>query len=89
MGYVSSIKEIKKDLNEKPKAVVENIDNEISNDEVPNQTVETKKDIIPKKKPSYGDGEFINYIKKVENDPLRLGKKNAKVINIFCIISQI
>ena len=81
MGYVSSIKEIKKDLNEKPKAVVENIDNEISNDEVPNQTVETKKDIIPKKKPSYGDGEFINYIKKVENDPLRLGKKNAKVIH--------
>ncbi len=73
MGYVSSIKEIKKDLNEKPKVAVENINNEILNDEVPNQTVETKKDIIPKKKPAYGDGEFINYIKKVENDPLRLG----------------
>ena len=109
MGYLSSIKEIKKDLNEKP--IV--INNEISNDDVPNQEIltnkkpmnkkklttmasaaviaatgatanidnevpnkiiETKKEIVvPQKKPAYGDGEFINYIKKVENDPLRLG----------------
>ena len=41
MGYVSSINEIKKDLNEKPKI----INNEKLEDEVPNQ------EILPKKKP--------------------------------------
>ena len=108
MGYVSSIKEIKKDLNEKPIVV----NNKISNDDVPNQEIltnkkpmdkkklttmasaaviaatgatanidnevpnkiiETKKEIVvPQKKPAYGDGEFINYIKKSRKRPIKI-----------------
>ena len=54
--------------NKTPIKVEKNKPNELSKDITIN-----KKNIIPEKKPAYGDDEFINYIKKVENDPLRLG----------------
>jgi len=64
MGYVSSLNEIKKDLNEKPIVV----NNEKLKDEVPNQSIEVKSKIkIPKKKPR---ATKENTIVMINNDTL-------------------